>query len=101
MERREGIVRYPQLGVRHGVVQIDEERTWIISLDECRRLFRKKVVHVIAIDVGGHPLAVAPQMIGELPMRMTVIEEPEGVVEPLSIGLAGGARLPESPFADH
>src|SRR2546422_10999746 len=98
MKLREGIVRRPERGVRHGVVEIDEEGARIISFNECGSLFRKKIVDVIAFDIGAHALAVAPEMIGELPMRMAVIEEPERVIEPLSVRLASRARLAEPPL---
>src|SRR6185503_13642267 len=100
-ELSEGIVGHPKLGVRHGVVEIHEERARIVSFDERRSLSCEQVVDVIAIDIGVQPLAVAPEMVCELPMRMAMIQEPERVIEPLSIRLAGRARLAEPPLTDH
>src|SRR5437867_4695439 len=39
-------------------------------------------------------------MVGELPMRMAVIEEAERVIEPLLVWLARGTRLAQSPLSD-
>ncbi len=40
-------------------------------------------------------------MIGELAVRVPMVEEPERVVEALAVRLAGRAGLAESPLADH
>ena len=61
---------------------------------------REQVVDVVVVEVGRAPLAVPIQMVGELPMRVPVIEESERVVESLSVRLAGRARLAEAPLAD-
>ena len=58
---------------------------------------REEVVDVVALDIGGDPLAVAPEMIGELPVRVTMIEEAERVIEALPIGLTGGAGRARVP----
>ena len=46
-ERRQRVLRHAQLGVRHGVVQVDEERTRIVALDERRRFLREQIVDVV------------------------------------------------------
>ena len=61
---------------------------------------REQIVHVVVFDVGRDRLAVAVQMIGVLPVRVTMIEKAERVVEPLLVRLAGRARAAESPLAD-
>src|SRR5439155_14284827 len=101
VELSERVGWHPQLGVRHGVIEIDEERTRIFPFDECLTFLREQIVDIIAIDIGAHPLAVPPEMIGELPMGVAVIEEPEGIVEPLPVRLAAATGLAQSPFADH
>ena len=99
--RRQRIFRHAQFGVRHGVVQVEEERTRVGLLDEGRRLAREQVVDVVALEIGGDRLAVAIQVIGELPVRVAMIEEAEGEIEALLAGFAAGARLAEAPLADH
>jgi len=86
--------------VRHGVIEVDEERPRIAAFDERGRFSGEQVVHVVAVEVSAHLFAVPPQVVGELAMRVPVIEESERVVESLFVRLAGRARLAESPLAD-
>ena len=86
--------------MRHGVVQIDEEGATVVAFDESRGLVGEEVVRVVAVDIGGHPFAVTPQMVRELAMRVTVIEKPERMIEALAIGVAGRTRLTQPPLAD-
>ncbi len=64
------------------------------------RFLREEVVGVVLLEIDSHPLAVAPQVIGELPVGMALVAGPEGVLEALPSGLAVGAGLTESPLAD-
>ncbi len=50
LERRQRIFRRPQLGVRHGVVQVDEERLRVGAGDERLGLAGEEIVDVVAVD---------------------------------------------------
>ena len=69
--------------MRHGVIQVHEEGAGIGALDEGLRFLREEVVGVVLLEIDSHPLAVAPQVIGELPVGMALVAEPEGVLEAL------------------
>src|SRR4029079_19548563 len=83
-----------------GVVQIEEERPPVRALDERGRFLREEIVHVVVIDVRLDPLRVAIEVVGELPVRVAMIEEAERVVEALLVRLSCRTRPPESPLAD-
>ena len=57
----ERIGRHAQLGVRHGVIQIEKERPGIVTRDERRSLFCKQIVHVVVTQIGADSLAVPPE----------------------------------------
>lgn len=64
-ERGHGVVGYPQLGVGHRVVQVDEEWTAIGAFDEGAGFLREQIVDIVAIEIDADAFAVAPQVIGE------------------------------------
>ena len=49
-ERSDGLLRRPQLGVWHGVVQVDEEGPRVLLLDQRRRFLREQIVHVVLLE---------------------------------------------------
>ena len=61
-------------------------------------ILREEIVDVIAFEIGRGPLAVAPQMIGVLAVRVAMIEEAEGVVESLPIGHARSSQETRAPI---
>ena len=86
--------------MRHRVVQIEKERASVGALNEIERLASEKIVRVVAVDVGFDPLRVSIQMVGELTMRVAVVQESECVLEPLLVRLAWASNHAESPFSD-
>ena len=83
------------------VVQIDEERARVFALDERARLRREEVVRVVIRDVRSDARPVSEEMVRELPVRVTMIQESKRVLEALAVGLTGRSRSAKAPLANH
>ena len=98
------VVRHFVLAVWHGVGHVEEEGPPVIVADELESEPGEVVVdplplipaHVTPDDL---KLFVVPYVFGEIGVGVSLVQEAEPLVEPLSVRYSGCAGLAESPLA--
>ena len=104
------------VGVRYGEREVEEKRPRFAARDEISRLVEKQIAGVhhalgrvagarngpdLRDDVGQrHALAVAPEKIRVVIVRVRLVEKTKRVIETVFAGLAFVAGVAEAPLAD-